>query len=86
MVVAVLAGMDSARAMMPVTGLAALFALLLPYTPLAELISLAPLPFGTLLILLGIVALNFLCAELTKHRFYRRCDNPEPGHSLSSTA
>ena len=45
---------------------------LLPYTPLAGPLGLAPLPFATLLVLLSIVVLYFLCAELTKRWFYRR--------------
>ncbi len=63
------------RAMMLVTGLVALFTLLLPYTPLAAPLGLTPLPIGTLLILLAIVVLYFVCAELTKRWFYRRLQN-----------
>lgn len=60
------------RAMMLVTALTAAAALLLPYTPLAAPLGLAPLPFTTLLVLLGIVVLYFFSAELTKRWFYRR--------------
>jgi Mg2+-importing ATPase len=60
------------RAMLLVTALVAVTALLLPYTPLAGPLGLAPLPFATLLVLFGIVVLYFLCAELTKRWFYRR--------------
>lgn len=60
------------RVMLLVTGAVALFTLLLPYTTLAAPLGLAALPPGTVLILLGIVALYFTCAELTKRWFYRR--------------
>lgn len=60
------------RAMMLVAALVATAALLLPYTPLAAPLGLAPLPFTTLLVLLGIVVLYFFSAELTKRWFYRR--------------
>ncbi len=60
------------RLMLLVTGLVALFTLALPYTPLAGLLGLTPLPVTTVLILLGIVALYFGFAELTKRWFYRR--------------
>jgi len=63
------------RAMMLVTGLVALFTLLLPYTPLAAPLGLTPLPITTVLVLLAIVALYFGCAELTKRWFYRHLQN-----------
>jgi Mg2+-importing ATPase len=59
------------RIMLVVTAAVALFTLLLPFTPLATLLGLTPLPITTVLILLGIVLSYFISAELTKRWFYR---------------
>ena len=45
--------------------------LILPYTPLAPLFGLAPLPAVFLLVLAGILAFYVLAAELAKRVFYR---------------
>ena len=46
--------------------------LILPYTPLAEMLGLAPLNFSTMMILLGIVALYIITAEIAKRFFYHK--------------
>ena len=59
------------RAMLIATALVAAFVLLLPYTPLAGPLELVPLPLGTTLLLLVIVAAYVVAAEFTKRWFYR---------------
>jgi Mg2+-importing ATPase len=45
--------------------------LLLPYSPLAPVLGLAPLPGGLMLTVAGIVVLYFVSAEGVKRLFYR---------------
>jgi len=47
------------------------FALILPYTPLAQILGFAPLPLTFLLLLMGILALYVAGAELIKKTFYK---------------
>ena len=63
------------RAMLAMTLLVAGITLVLPYTPLAELLGFAPLPLTYLLSIFGIIALYFLSAELAKRWFYSRFAN-----------
>ncbi|MDV6235082.1 magnesium-translocating P-type ATPase [Leptospira ellisii] len=48
------------------------FTVLLPYTPIAGLFELVPLPANVLLILLGIVTIYATTAEIAKKLFYRK--------------
>jgi Mg2+-importing ATPase len=63
------------RAMLAVTLAVMLVTLGLPYSPLAGLLGFVPLPIPYLLVILGIVALYFLSAEMTKRWFYRQAKN-----------
>jgi Mg2+-importing ATPase len=63
------------QAMLVMTLLVAGIALVLPYTPLAELLGFSPLPLTYLLPIFGIVGLYFLSAELAKRWFYQRFEN-----------
>src|SRR4030042_849754 len=47
-------------------------AIVLPITPLAELLGFQPLPMSVLLLIGMIVALYVLAAEITKRSFYKR--------------
>jgi Mg2+-importing ATPase len=49
--------------------------LCLPYSPLAGLLGFVPLSLPYLVVIIGIVALYFLSAELTKRWFYRQTKN-----------
>ena len=60
------------RTMLGMTLLVMAITLALPYTPLAKLLGFTPLSFPVLIVILGIVALYFLSAELTKRWFYRK--------------
>ncbi len=60
------------RAMLLVTLLVAVAALLLPYTPLASILGFQPLPGLVLGLIAAIVSLYFISAELVKGWFYRR--------------
>jgi Mg2+-importing ATPase len=64
------------RAMVLVTLLVMLLALILPLTPLAGLMSFAPLPAHYLGAIIGIVLVYFFCAELAKRWFYRSIRPP----------
>jgi Mg2+-importing ATPase len=59
------------RAMLAVTLAVGLFALLLPYTPLAGLLGFQPLPAVFLFAIAGIITAYFITAELTKRWFFR---------------
>jgi P-type Mg2+ transporter len=63
------------RAMLNMTLLIAAVTLVLPYTPLAALLGLTPLPLIYLLIIFGIVVLYFISAEFTKRWFYAAVRN-----------
>ncbi|MEM5774859.1 MAG: HAD-IC family P-type ATPase, partial [Anaerolineaceae bacterium] len=65
------------RAMLLTTAVVLLFALYLPYSPLAGLLGFVPLPLPLLLIISAIVALYFFTAEMTKRWFYKRLRNRE---------
>jgi Mg2+-importing ATPase len=60
------------RAMLIVTAVVMLITLLLPYSPLAGLLGLTPLPILYLLIIFGIVGSYFFSAEMAKRWFYRK--------------
>jgi P-type Mg2+ transporter len=60
------------RAMMLVTLMVGLVALVLPYSPLAGILGFKPLALTTLGIIFTIVILYFISAELVKRWFYRR--------------
>jgi Mg2+-importing ATPase len=60
------------RALVLVSLAVAVFAMLLPYTPLAAPLGFAPLPPRVLVSLLGIVVAYFATAEVVKHWFYKR--------------
>ncbi len=60
------------RAMMLVTLVVGLAALVLPYTPLAGILGFTPLPIYILGYIAVIVVLYFVAAELVKRWFYRR--------------
>lgn len=60
------------RTMLLVTLVVAVFALLLPYSPLAIILGFEPLGLSTLGLIAGIVILYFISAELVKRWFYRR--------------
>jgi Mg2+-importing ATPase len=47
-------------------------AIIIPVTPLAELLGFQPLPMSILLVIGIIVAFYVLAAELTKRSFYKR--------------
>jgi Mg2+-importing ATPase len=49
--------------------------LAIPYTPLASLFGFAPLPVGTLALILLIVCAYFISAEIAKRAFYRQMRN-----------
>jgi Mg2+-importing ATPase len=59
-------------AMLLVTLIVGVVALLLPYTPLANLLGFKPLSAATLGMIAGIVVIYFISAELVKRWFYRR--------------
>jgi len=63
------------RVMLAVTGAVMLMTLWLPYSPLAAVLGFTPLSIQYALVILGIVALYFALAELTKRWFYRRMRN-----------
>jgi Mg2+-importing ATPase len=63
------------RTMLVITGLVALVALVLPYTPLAALLGFTPLPIAYLGMILIIVAIYFIAAEFTKRWFFRQVRN-----------
>jgi Mg2+-importing ATPase len=44
--------------------------ILLPYIPLSTLFGFVPLPFTTLLLLVGITVMYVITTEIVKHRFY----------------
>lgn len=56
------------------TLLIAIITVALPYSPLAGILELQPLPLQYLLVIVLIVAGYLLSAELVKHRFYRGQD------------
>jgi Mg2+-importing ATPase len=55
-----------------VTVAVAVVVMLLPYSPLANVLGFEPLHFTTLLALLGIVAMYFVSAEFTKRWFFKK--------------
>jgi Mg2+-importing ATPase len=59
------------RVMLAVTGVVALFALLLPYSPLAGIMGFKPLSWYYLLIIAAIIGIYLVSAELVKRWFYR---------------
>ncbi len=59
------------RAMLIVTVIVMILTLLLPYSPLANLLGFTPLPIGYLLIIFAIVIAYALTAEAAKRWFYR---------------
>jgi Mg2+-importing ATPase len=59
------------RAMMLVTLFVAVVALVLPYSPLANILGLKPLGVQTLGLIAGIIILYFISAEILKRWFYR---------------
>jgi Mg2+-importing ATPase len=61
-----------ARPMLLATGLVALLAVGLPYTPLARLLGLTPLPLHLLVIIFLIIIAYLVSAEVAKRIFYRR--------------
>ncbi len=60
------------RAMMLVTLAVGVITLLLPYSPLANVLGFKPLNISTLGLIAGIVLLYFISAEMVKRWFYRR--------------
>ncbi|WP_425460246.1 magnesium-translocating P-type ATPase [Leptospira semungkisensis] len=60
------------RPLFIVTLLVIFATILLPYTPIAEVFELAPLPLEFLGILFGIILLYVTMAEVAKHFFYKR--------------
>jgi Mg2+-importing ATPase len=60
------------RAMMLVTLMVGLVALLLPYSPLAGILGFKPIALSLLGLIFGIVILYLISAELVKRWFYRR--------------
>jgi P-type Mg2+ transporter len=60
------------RLMMQVAVAVGAATLVIPYSPLAPLLGLVPLPPGYLAIIAGIIGLYFGAAEVTKRWFYRR--------------
>ena len=63
------------RAMLAVTGLVALVTLILPYSPLADLLDFKPLPLVYVLAILVIVAMYIVAAEFTKRWFFKHFGN-----------
>jgi Mg2+-importing ATPase len=61
--------------MLAVTGVVMLVTLWIPYSPLAGALGFVPLSIPYLVVILGIVALYFMSAELTKRWFYRQAKN-----------
>lgn len=59
------------RAMMLVTLIVAVVALLLPYSPLANILGFKPLGLQALGLIAGIIILYFISAEMVKRWFYR---------------
>jgi Mg2+-importing ATPase len=72
------------RALLIATLVVILVTLAIPYSPLNNLLSLTPIPFTTLLILLGIAALYITTSEIAKRWFYARHRELKPPitHSL----
>jgi len=62
------------RAMLAVTGLVAIIALALPYSPLAGILGFKPLPGYYLLGIIAIIGLYFASAEIVKRWFFRNYD------------
>jgi Mg2+-importing ATPase len=60
------------RAMMLVTLMVALVALVLPYSPLAGILGFKPLALSTVGLIFAIVIVYFISAELVKRWFYSR--------------
>jgi Mg2+-importing ATPase len=60
------------RTMLLVTLVVGVVALLLPYSPLANILGLKPVSLPTLGMLAGIIILYFISAELMKRWFYQR--------------
>jgi P-type Mg2+ transporter len=60
------------RSMLAATGVVALVTVVLPFTPLADVVGFGRLPPAVLLTMALIVALYFTSAEFVKRRFYRR--------------
>ncbi len=63
------------RTMMAVTGVVVLVTLLVPYSPIADLLGLKPLPPSYLLAIAGIVVIYLVSAETVKRWFYRRVES-----------
>jgi Mg2+-importing ATPase len=63
------------RAMVTVTGLVALVTLILPYSPLADLLGFKPLPLVYGLAILVIVVMYIVAAEFTKRWFFKHFGN-----------
>ena len=61
-------------AMLGMTAVVVCFTLMLPYTPLANLLGLAPLPLGFLIAMFGIVLAYFSTAEIAKRWFFKHYD------------
>jgi Mg2+-importing ATPase len=62
------------RAMLLMTALVGVIALVLPYSPLAGLLGFHPLPVTTLLVIGVVVLLYFASAELVKRWFFKHYD------------
>jgi Mg2+-importing ATPase len=60
------------RLMLALTALAGVLALLLPYTPLANVFGFVPMPAPVLAMMLGLVLCYVIVAEVAKRRFFRR--------------
>jgi Mg2+-importing ATPase len=60
------------RTMLLVTLVVGVIALLLPYSPLANILGLKPVGLPTLGMIAGIILLYFISAELLKRWFYQR--------------
>lgn len=60
------------RLMLAVTIAVGVVVMLMPYSPLANVLGFEPLRITTLLALLGIVAVYFISAEFTKRWFFKR--------------
>jgi Mg2+-importing ATPase len=63
------------RLMIILTAAVGVITLAIPYTPLASLFGFAPLPIGTLALILLIVCAYFISAEIAKRAFYRQMRN-----------
>jgi Mg2+-importing ATPase len=59
------------RLMILVTLIVAFVALVLPYSPLADILGFKPIGVQTLGMIGGIIILYFISAEIVKHWFYR---------------